>query len=249
MDISFQLYSARNFPPLTDTLSNLARLGYNQVEGFGGLYADAASLANALKANGLSMPTGHFGLDMLEDTATAMKTAEILGIKTLFCPAIPPEQRSQDEADWVKLAEKLAVLGETYKKAGFGFGWHNHDFEFKPTASGKLPMEILLDTASDIEWECDVAWVVKGGHDPLTWIDRYADRVPAIHVKDIAPAGECVDEDGWADVGHGTMDWQAILDGVRAKTKCQYFVMEHDNPSDVSRFASRSIDALKKLGA
>ena len=244
MDFSFQLYSARNFPPLDDVLGRLAQLGYRQVEGFGGLYADAAGLAAGLREHGLIMPTGHFGLAQLKDTSAALKTAETLGIKTLYCPAIPKEERRQDESKWVELAETLAKLGETFRKAGFGFGWHNHDFEFVPTASGKLPMDIILETASNNDWEMDVAWVVKGNQDPLAWIKKHGKRINAVHVKDIAPAGEAMDEDGWADVGHGTMDWQALYTALKAQTNARYYVMEHDNPSDVDRFASRSLAAV-----
>ena len=62
-----------------------------------------------------------------------------------------------------------------------------------------------------------------------------------VHVKDIAPAGENANEDGWADVGHGTMDWDALYAAAKQFTNARYFVMEHDNPADVDRFASRSI--------
>jgi sugar phosphate isomerase/epimerase len=244
-DFSFQLYSARNFPPIDAVLKQLASLGYTQVEGYGGLYSDAASLAAALKANGLTMPTAHFGLDMLKDTATTLKTVETLGIKTVFCPAIPQDQRKQPEAGWVQLAETLAELGETYKKAGVGFGWHNHHFEFWPTETGKLPMNIILDTATDIQWEADVAWIVRGEQDPQAWFDKYGQRITAVHVKDIAPKGEAENEDGWADVGQGTMGWDKLITTIKSKTKAQYFVAEHDNPSDVTRFATRSIAAWK----
>lgn len=248
MDYSFQLYSARNFPPLSDVLARLSALGLKQVEGFGGLYGDAQGLAADLKKNGLTMPTGHFGLDQLQDTDNTLKVAELLGVKTLYCPAIPREQRTQPEEGFVALAETLAGLAETYNKAGFGFGWHNHDFEFRPTASGRLPIDIILEGAPGISWEMDVAWVVRGDKDPQAFIDKYADRISAIHVKDIAPAGECVDEDGWADVGYGVMDWPALMQAVQTKTRCEYFVLEHDNPSDVERFATRSLETLRKLG-
>lgn len=248
MDFSFQLYSARNVDPIASILPRLKELGYAQVEGFGGLYADAASLAAAIKSAGMTMPTGHFGLDQLKDTSTALKTAETLGVKTLFCPAIPQDQRSQGEDGWKALAGTLSELAETYKAEGYGFGWHNHDFEFAELASGKRPMEIILDEAPNIDWECDVAWVVRGKQDPLAWIERYADRVVAIHVKDLAPAGECLDEDGWADVGHGTIEWKSMLENVKSKTKAKWFVMEHDKPSDVDRFARRSIEALRQMG-
>ncbi len=242
MDFSFQLYSARNFPPLDTVLGQLRTLGYKQVEGFGGLYGEADDLAAALKRHGLTMPTGHFGLSQLLDTDFALKTAEKLGIRYLYCPSIAKEEREgAPESKWVALGETLARLGEGFRKRGFGFGWHNHAFEFTPLENGRLPMDILLETAANNEWEMDVAWVVKGGQNPLDWIRKHGGRINAVHVKDIAPAGEALNEDGWADVGHGTLDWSALATAIRTQTNAKYWVMEHDNPADVSRFASRSI--------
>lgn len=244
MEFSYQLYSSRNFPPVDEALGRVAKIGYKQVEGFGGLYEDAAGLAASLSKYGLTMPTGHFGLAQLKDTSSALKTAETLGMKVLYCPAIPKEERSQGDAKWVELAETLAQLGETFRKNGFGFGWHNHDFEFKATDSGKLPMDILLQTAPNNDWEMDVAWVVRGGHDPIEWLKKYGPRINAVHVKDIAPAGQNTDEDGWADVGQGTIDWQALQVAIKTHTNARYWVMEHDNPSDDKRFAERSFAAV-----
>ena len=244
-ELSFQLYSARNYPNQSEFLSKLAALGYSQVEGYGGLYADAGALAADLKKNGLAMPTGHFGLDQLTDTDSAIKIAETIGMKRLYCPYIPVEQRSADDSKWIELAETLARIGEKITAAGYGFGWHNHDFEFVPTTSGRLPMDIILETAPKIEWECDVAWVIRGKADPVAWFDKYGSRITAVHVKDIAPAGEKADEDGWADVGTGVVGWNDLITKVTSKTKAQYFVAEHDKPSDPVRFATNSIAAAK----
>lgn len=244
--LSFQLYSARNVPSLPDFLATLGSLGYTQVEGFGGLYADAAGLAANLKKNGLTMPTGHFGPAQAADVSTTLKTAETLGIKKIIVPHIGAEDRSADESKWLQLAETLAGHAETYGKEGYAFGWHNHDFEFVPTTSGRTPMEILLETAPKIEWEADVAWIVRGKADPIAWFDKYGSRITAVHVKDIAPAGEKADEDGWADVGDGVLNWDDLITKVQAKTKAEYFVAEHDKPSDAVRFATRSIAAAKK---
>lgn len=245
-ELSFQLYSARNVPSLPDFLETLGKLGYTQVEGFGGLYADAAGLAANLKKNGLTMPTGHFGPAQAADVSTTLKTAETLGIKKIIVPHIGAEDRSADESKWLKLAETLAGHAETYGKEGYGFGWHNHDFEFVPTTSGRTPMEILLEEAPNIEWEADIAWIARGKADPIAWFDKYGDRITAVHVKDIAPAGENADEDGWADVGYGTLDWDNLITKVKSKTKAQYFVAEHDKPSDEVRFATRSIATAQK---
>ena len=66
----------------------------------------------------------------------------------------------------------------------------------------------------------------------------------AVHIKDIAPEGEALDEDGWADIGQGTLDWAGLMAELHA-TPAGLFVLEHDNPSDDERFAHRSIAAVK----
>ena len=104
---SFQLYSARNHPPLSNTLQLLAELGYTQVEGFGGLYDQAAALRQDLDHHGLTMPTGHFGLAMLEDPDQALPIIETLGVKTVICPHLAAEQRPSDAAGWKQMAETL----------------------------------------------------------------------------------------------------------------------------------------------
>ena len=248
MDVSFQLYSARNFTPWDKVLANLTSLGYTQVEGFGGNYEDAAAFKDLLDRNGLAMPSGHFfPLEQFtDDLGRVIETAKTLGMERLFCPALPPEQRVTNPEAWVSVGRTLENIGRQLRDAGLRFGWHNHDFEFIACTDGRLPMDILLESAPSIEWEADIAWIVRGGQDPLAWIDRYGDRITTALVKDIAPEGECSDEDGWADVGHGVMDWSGLTAALRAAS-VDLFVMEHDNPSDVERFASRSIEAFRKF--
>ncbi|KMW60294.1 Sugar phosphate isomerase [Candidatus Rhodobacter oscarellae] len=242
-EFSYQLYSSRNFGPWAATYAMLAKAGYTMVEGFGGVYEDAGATKAALDAAGLTMPSGHFfpaGAfeDGLEDS---LATAKALGMKRVFCPA--PEDDLRDNGtseDWKALAHRLEAAAPKLRDAGLDFGWHNHHWEFMPLPDGSIAMEILLQEAPSIDWEMDVAWVVKGGGDPLAWMERYADRITTAHIKDIAADGECEDEDGWADVGHGTMDWAGLTTALR-KTRCDLFIMEHDNPSDHARFAERSI--------
>ena len=90
----------------------------------------------------------------------------------------------------------------------------------------------------------DVAWVIRGKADPLKWIAAEKARITAAHVKDIAPAGGNANEDGWADVGHGTVDWKTLIAALRGNG-VKHFVLEHDNPSDHARFAKNSIASVK----
>ncbi len=245
---SYQLYSSRNFPPLTDTLKMLADLGYEGVEGYGALYADDVQVADLianLDQSGLEMPTGHFGLVQLEtDPAKVLSIATALGIKRIYCPYILPADRPSVAAGWRAFGARLQAAGAPFRDAGLGFGWHNHDFELVALPDGNVPLDLIFEGGPDLEWEIDVAWVVRGGADPVAWIMKYAERVTAAHVKDIAPEGENAAEDGWADVGHGTVDWKGLMAALRT-TPCTHFIMEHDNPSDPARFATRAITAAK----
>ncbi len=243
--MDFQLYSARNFPPLADVLARLAALGYRQVEGFGGLYGELDVLRDALKKNSLFMPTAHLGLAQLKDIDATCRITDALGIRYVYCPAISKEERENPPASkWVELGETLAALGEAYRRRGVGFGWHNHDFEFV-RYDGRFGMDYLLEAAPAVNVEADVAWIVRGGADAAPWLEANGERIVAVHVKDIAPKGEALNEDGWADVGHGTIDWPALAQAIKTQTNAQYWVMEHDNPSDFDRFASRSLASVK----
>ncbi|SFV33082.1 Sugar phosphate isomerase/epimerase [Devosia crocina] len=249
MDYSFQMYSARNEASLDETLKTLASLGYKQVEGWGGQFADPAALAQSLKSAGLIMPTAHMGYAQLEDTDAALKIVDQVGIETVYCPAPPSEEFRTGSGDWAGFAQGLARIAAAFKAAGKGFGYHNHHWEFSKDADGKTPMELILDASPDMQWEMDLAWVVKADEDPVAWMDKLGSRITSVHVKDIAAAGENADEDGWADVGHGTLDWKKLIADAQSKTKARYFVLEHDKPSDAIRFARRSMDTLKSFGA
>lgn len=248
MDWSFQLYSGRNFQPWEKVIGIVADAGYRQVEGFGGLYDDPKWLKGQLDRHGLAMPTGHFGLDMLEgDFARAADIAGTLGMRIIICPYIDASLRPADAAGWRGFGERLAKVGEAAKRAGYEFAWHNHDFEFKKLPDGSIPLDHILEAAPDIGLEFDVAWCIRGGDVPWPVIDRYGKRLVAVHVKDIARPGEGADEDGWSDVGHGTVDWPRLMKEFRAKSAARYFVMEQDNPNDIERFARRSIEAARKF--
>lgn len=129
---------------------------------------------------------------------------------------------------------------------GYGFGWHNHDWEFARLPSGELPIDILCDADPNLDLEVDIAWVARAKAGPLAWIEKYGARVTAVHVKDIAPRGQNRDEDGWTDVGRGIVKWPAIFKALK-KTRVLHYVVEHDLPKDVNRFAKNSYDYIVKF--
>lgn len=248
MNVALQLYSMRDCADQIDLLAQLPALGITHVEGYAGVYGDAATYRAAMDANGISMPSGHMGLaDIEEDFEATMGIIETLGIIRVFAPYLEEKDRPDTAEGWAALGVRLNAAGRKYAKHGITFGWHNHDFEFVALADGSIPMEVLLEAAPDIAWEADLAWIVRGGKDPLDYIKRYGKRLSAIHVKDIAPDGTNLDEDGWSDLGAGTMDWAALLQACRSTSESLIYALEHDKPSDSVGYASRSAKAFRTL--
>lgn len=244
-NISYQLYCSRNFGPLDATCKMLADAGYSAVEGYGGLFADVDALKAALDGAGLAMPTSHIGLDLIiGDPDRTIEIAKTLGIGAVYAPFVGGVDRPTDEAGWSSFWAKLAEAAKPLRDAGIDVGWHNHDFEFQPLSSGAMPME-LLDSA-EVSIELDLGWVKRAGQDPVQWIQRLGPKLSAAHIKDLAPEGENADEDGWADVGHGTFDWSSTHAALKAAGVARY-VIEHDNPSDDARFAQRSLAGINAV--
>ena len=237
--LSFQLYSSRNFPPLETQLATLAAIGYRHVEPYGGLYGDPKGLGEALAHAGLSAPSGHVSLATVRDEPDRVaEIARHIGMRYVIVPHLAAEERPADSEGWRAIGRMLNGLAHDYGGRGLELAWHNHDFEFLPLADGGVPMSLLLDTAPELKLQLDLAWAVRGGVDPVEWLRRYAGRVVACHIKDIASEDTSV-EDGWADVGHGRLDW-SVLAPTAVDAGAQLLVVEHDAPSDYERCARRS---------
>ena len=244
--LSFQLYSAREFPPVEEQLPVLARLGYKNVEPFAALYEAPERFRSLLDENGLTALSGHFDLAMLEaEAGRAVDIARVLGIEIIVAPWLNPEDRPADAEGWKAIGRRLAMLDERLSAAGLAFAWHTHDFEFLALPDGTFPIEHLLE-GNTVGLELDVAWVVRAGGNPVAWLKKYADRIVAVHVKDVAGEGQNGEQDGWADLGYGTIDWTSIWPAVTA-TRARLAILEHDKPVDWHRFAQRSAVEFKAL--
>jgi sugar phosphate isomerase/epimerase len=252
--ISFQLYSARKFQPWDGILEHLAKCGYTEVEGFGGAYGtpgafydEPEKFRRLLDKHGLTMPTGHFfPIDMFEkEKKRVLHIAKTLGMRDLYCPYILPEQRPKSGSGWKAWGKRLGEVGKWMRSEGYGFGWHNHDFEFVKLKDGSTPHERIFEGDANLDWECDIAWVHKATNNPVKWIKAYGDRITSVHIKDNAPKGQNLDQHGQADVGAGTIKWPEIFKALK-DTRCKNFVIEHDDPKDFKSFAKNSYNFVSK---
>ena len=247
MNLSLQLYSMRNGVGFAKLIPQLPALGITRVEAYGGVFDDPG-VRVALDEAGVVMPGCHMGLASIEsDPAAAVALAQRFGAGQVFVPYLDAAARPDDAAGYAAFARRVFEAGKPFVDAGLTFGWHNHDFELRALPDGSIPLDVMFDAAPALSWEADLAWVIKGGADPLAYIERFGDRLAAVHVKDIAPDGEKTDEDGWADLGDGTVDWAGLIAACRALPQTLEYVLEHDNPSDPMRFAAASARAFGQI--
>lgn len=248
MQLSVQLYTLRTIEDDDAMLDAVQAAGYRNVELYGAKLAAADRLAPKLKARGLTASGSHVALkDLQEDVYRVVADAQQLGISSLFVPSVPVDRRDMDAAGWRALGADLARLHDVLAPHGITLGYHNHDWDLRRKDGGLAALDLVFEGAGStpVRWEADIAWLVRGGVDPLTWLDRHRSRLAAAHVKDLAPAGTNEDEAGWADVGHGTLDWKKLWPAA-VNCGARFMVVEHDKPLDPARTVARSFAYLKE---
>ena len=247
LPLAVQLYSMRMMPDSLDVvLGHVAGAGYRGVETIGDHGMSASALQELLDKHGLQAISSHAPLAALEkDLDSIMEFNQAIGNQVITIPFLAQELRPTDDAGWAALGERFGKLGKRLAEGGMRLLYHNHAFEMERT-NGKLMIEWMLDSTDPayLQWEPDLAWIVRGEADPVVLLKKYAGRCPRIHVKDLSPAGTNEEEKGFADVGYGTLDWTTLLPAARA-AGAEWYIVEHDLPSDPLRTIRRSFEFLK----
>ena len=232
--VGIQLYTLRRpaAADLAGTLSQLAKIGYKEIE-FAGFYNHSATeVRDMLKANGLTAPSAHIALNVIQDAPGKLfEESHIVGHEWITVPSLSGRRETVD--DWKRTGDQFNKAAAAVKAAGFRFGYHNHNAEFKKV-DGQTPLEILIASTdpSLVSFEMDIYWVVNGGGNPVALLDTYPDRFKLLHVKDsMGPPDQKM-----ADVGAGVIDFRTIF--AHAKNAEHYFVERDDAPDPVASAAA-----------
>ncbi|HET7001030.1 MAG TPA: sugar phosphate isomerase/epimerase [Puia sp.] len=241
--IGLQLYTVRDAmgtDPL-GTLQKVAQIGYNSVENatytgtekFYGM--DAATYKKVLNENGLVANSGHYRLGeeqekgadvkgtILHDWQRAVDDASAVGLKYMVCAYLSTYERG-DLDHYKKLADIFNKAGETCKKSGIQFCYHNHDFEFQ-VQNGVFPYDIILEKTdkNNVKMEVDLYWIKKAGQDPLALFQKHPGRFPLWHVKDMSKEAD----QSFAAVGTGVIDFKTIFQH-KDQAGMKFFFVEQD---------------------
>jgi sugar phosphate isomerase/epimerase len=248
--LSIQLYSLRSLGELDRVLDTARQAGYRYVETVGSHLDDAVNVRIKLEAHNLKASSSHIGLAALRERPEAvLKACHVLGFDQLFMPAVPLEQRKGDATYWRGLGHELGQIAERFHNQGISFGYHNHDWELAPKEGAKTGLDLIFEAAAGtpLVWQVDVAWLIRGGANPKEWMERYRNRIVSAHVKDIAPQGQNEEQDGWADVGSGVLDWRDLWQAART-AGARWMVIEHDKPANPAESARASYEFISKMG-
>jgi len=253
--IGLQLYTLRDQldKDVTGTIKQVAAIGYTDVEIYS-LYGKApAEFSKILKDSGITASSGHYLLPSLKTNwEKQLEDAKTLGLRYMVLAILDAKDR-QSFDDFKRLAELLAKTGETTKKAGIQFCYHNHNFEFKKYGD-TTAYEYLLKTLDPnlVKFEMDCFWVTHAGQDPVAYFKNYPGRFPLLHIKDMkdkpAPTQELDAKIGlFAPVGHGTIDWTRIFKAAREGGMEHYYVEQDYCEQPPLEAVKMSYDFLHKL--
>lgn len=133
----------------------------------------------------------------------------------------------------------LNKTDEACKKAKVTFAYHNHDAEFR-AVEGQIPYEMFL-SQTKMQMELDLAWVTKGGKDPIELFKQHPGRFPLWHVKDLDKEFKTI-----LPVGEGIIDFKRIF-AASATAGMKHFFVEHDMPKDALASIMSSYNYLSKM--
>jgi sugar phosphate isomerase/epimerase len=237
--VGLQLYSLRDIikNDIKGIIKKVAAIGYKEVEtygysvksGFWGL--DAKAFAALLKENGLTSPSGHFGMDNFmagknsDELKSYIEAANVLGSDYVTVPFLGAEIRKTAD-DYKKVAHKLNEAATLCKAAGLKLAYHNHDFEFKKFGD-TTGFDILLKETDKklVDFELDLYWAARSGINPINLFKANPNRFTMWHVKDM----DKLNQDLNTEIGKGAVDFKSIFKEAKQAGVKHYFVEHEDN--------------------
>ncbi|RME60567.1 MAG: sugar phosphate isomerase/epimerase [Caldilineae bacterium] len=229
--LAAQLYTVREFTrtaeDFAESLRKVREIGYTaiQVSAIGPIPPE--EVKRIADDNGLTICITHIPWPRLQEELDAViQEHHLWECKHVAVGSMPPDYWQAGEEGFRRFARDAEAIGRKLDAAGLTFSYHNHSFEFARFGK-KNGLEIIYAEADPryLKAELDTYWVQHGGGDVIDWIRRMADRMPVIHLKDMAIVGRR--EQVMAEVGEGNMNWPGILAACK-EANVEWYAVEQD---------------------
>ena len=253
--VGVQLYTVRHILPKKplETLRAIEQIGYREVEVTAD---DMDAIWGSLKQTSLKAVSAHLNPELFirqqAKLPGAVEEAGKHGFEYLVCPWIDPRDRGGAEMIR-RLGDTLNKAGAICQKAGMKLCYHNHAFEYQATPDGRL-LDILMKTTDPklVNLELDVMWAHVAGVDPVSILKQYGDRIPLVHLKNVAPGiatryNENIPRTAFRELGNGVVDIPAVLRAAAHAGVKHYFVEQDETPGDPLQSLRESYQYLEGL--
>ena len=252
--VGVQMWSLREYLPkdLPGTLAKMRAMGFREVEGAGLWKHTVAELKTALDSASLRCQSAHMGFERLRDDPTgAFAEAKALGASWVVCPWIAHDKEfTRDDA--LKAADVFNKVASAADGAGLRFAYHCHGYEMLPSPEGTRFDTLAQNTdPKRVLFQIDVFHALHGGANPVDLINRYANRVRSLHLKDLKKGVAITKGTGTATpdvdvpLGTGQVDWPAVLRAAMKAGASLYYI--EDESADPWGHIPQSLQYLKNL--
>jgi sugar phosphate isomerase/epimerase len=240
-----QLYTLRSAlaQDFDATLARVAGIGYREVEFAGYFNRTPADVRAVLAKHGLSAPSTHLSYGELQNNwSAAVERAVATGHAFVTIPSLPGNARRTLD-DYRRVADAFNAGAAEARKAGLGFAYHNHQYEFAPL-EGVVPHALLLERTDPalVSFQLDVYWAYHAGVDPVQYVQQHGKRISMLHLKDSGGAPQ----HAMRAVGSGVINFPRLLAEAQLAGVAHAFV-EHDNPTDAIASIEDSYRYLTQL--
>ncbi len=239
------------------TLRKIAGIGYRELEHYQ-MPRAPAEFRRKCEDAGLKLISAHFDMPLAQfgnqrtiDGAKKMGLQYMIvvfpALRSLSGPHVPRMSFRQQTALYEKIsvddykwnAEQINRCAERVKQAGMQLGYHNHAIDLKKLEGGAVGLDTLIQATDPnlVVFEMDCGHVIHAGGDPVTYLQKYPDRIGLLHLKDLK-AGYSVsstldteDKDTNAEIGSGVIDWKRLF-GVVKHSAVKHWFVEHEGKMD-----------------
>ena len=246
MNIGIQLYSAKariGEIGLDAVLAELSEMGVDTVETAGFYDLSPKELKEKLDKYGIKAHSAHIRAEKIEESLEYIDT---LGCKMVIIPIAPIYRYTKEEYEELLVTVKR-VQG-LLSERGITFGYHNHYQEYQN--GGDLVLKLMEDVPGLCS-QLDIFWATVAGHNPVELINKYGERMCALHVKELGEEFSGEPRGGLlhAVVGEGYSRCRESIAAAKALGVDTYILEVESNIGeyDFIDYVERSINNMKKF--
>lgn len=144
--------------------------------------------------------------EILEDADVVMERLHKLGGST-FGITVGDAGRKKTEKELDDQASVLLNILKISKKYNIQPNLHNHTFEVE---NDLHDFKGIINRVPELKLGPDINWLIRGGVDPVWFINTYGDKIVYLHIRDQDKNGK------WTKVvGEGVTDFHAIAKALK----------------------------------